>query len=356
MMLMKKKVCLGLLLFGILFFMIATHTIQKGGTRPIYMMLESLASTERSRGSDAQPTHAHTLPTSTMSAPPSTRAKTCGCPTCVSDLGRSDWFDGIYDRYQRPYLINGDNKVDPDALKWWLRLQGSSGNDTLEEVMHKMFSVFSSPQEDWAPQQTRCRTCAVVGNSGKLLGSNNGATIDSNSMVIRMNKAITRGYEADVGNRTTHHIMYPESAVDLAPGVHLVLLSFKLRDMQWLTSALSTGEITRTYMRVKNLVRADKDKVIVVNPAFFKYTHEKWNAKHGRYPSTGMLAIIFALHMCDEVSVFGYGADEQGNWHHYWEKNKHGGAFRKTGVHNADFEADVIHKLHEAGKIRFHTR
>lgn len=60
-----------------------------------------------------------------------------------------------------------------------------------------------------------------------------------------MNKATTRGYEADVGNRTTHHIMYPESAVDLSPGVHLVLLPFKLLDMQWLASALSTGEITR---------------------------------------------------------------------------------------------------------------
>ena len=40
---------------------------------------------------------------------------------------------------------------------------------------------------------------------------------------------------------------------------------------------------------------------MVINPMFIKYTHEKWNMKHGRYPSTGMLAIIFALHLCDEV-------------------------------------------------------
>lgn len=53
-----------------------------------------------------------------------------------------------------------------------------------------------------------------------------------------------RGYELDVGNRTTHHFMYPESAIDLSPGVRLVLLPFKLLDMQWLSSALSTGEIT----------------------------------------------------------------------------------------------------------------
>lgn len=58
-----------------------------------------------------------------------------------------------------------------------------------------------------------------------------------------MNKATTSGFEADVGNRTTHHLFYPESAVDLRPGVHLVLLPFKLRDLQWMVSALTTGEI-----------------------------------------------------------------------------------------------------------------
>lgn len=60
---------------------------------------------------------------------------------------------------------------------------------------------------------------------------------------LRMNKAVTRGFEHDVGNRTTHHFQYPESALDVGPGVSLVLLPFKLRDLEWLTSALSTGEI-----------------------------------------------------------------------------------------------------------------
>ncbi|XP_033995075.1 ST3 beta-galactoside alpha-2,3-sialyltransferase 8 [Trematomus bernacchii] len=169
-----------------------------------------------------------------------------------------------------------------------------------------------------------------------------------------MNKAVTRGFEKDVGNRTTHHFLYPESAVDVARGVSLVLLPFKLRDMEWLTSALSTGEVKMTYMRVKERVEADKDKVLVVNPVFFKYAHERWTEGHGRYPSTGMLALIFALHTCDQVSVFGYGADKQGNWHHYWEENRYAGAFRKTGVHSADFETVIIQQLAKEGKISLH--
>ena len=59
-----------------------------------------------------------------------------------------------------------------------------------------------------------------------------------------MNKAVTTGFEEDVGNKTTHHFLYPESAVDVVGGASMVLLPFKILDLQWLTSALSTGTIT----------------------------------------------------------------------------------------------------------------
>lgn len=133
--------------------------------------------------------------------------------------------------------------------------------------MSQMFKVISPPSLDTKPLPSRCRSCAVVGNSGNLRQAGHGEQIDSHSFVIRyvhlnaaasvqrlrsnppppptfrMNKALTRGFEKDVGNRTTHHFMYPESAVDVDGGVSLVLLPFKLRDLEWLTSALSTGHI-----------------------------------------------------------------------------------------------------------------
>lgn len=52
-----------------------------------------------------------------------------------------------------------------------------------------------------------------------------------------------------------------------------------------------------------------------------------------------------------QVNVFGFGADSRGNWHHYWEQNRYSGEFRKTGVHDADFEAQIIQRLAKAGKI-----
>lgn len=52
-----------------------------------------------------------------------------------------------------------------------------------------------------------------------------------------------------------------------------------------------------------------------------------------------------------QVNVYGFGADSRGNWHHYWENNRYAGEFRKTGVHDADFEAHIIDMLAKASKI-----
>lgn len=288
-------------------------------------------------------------------APPSSDQevkRSCGCDSCVSDLS-SDWFKERFNPEQQP-ILTPNHSLDPQALDWWLSLQRSGNGRSLQEVMSELFSVIAPPPAPHKPRSSLCRTCAVVGNSGNLRGSAHGPLIDSHHDVIRMNRAVMTGFEADVGNRSTHHVLYPESAVDLRPGEHLLLLPFKLRDLEWTRSALTTGDITMTYMRVKGRVSADRDLVLVVSPEFFSYIHHNWTQKHGRYPSTGMTAIIYALHTCDQVSLFGFGADSEGNWHHYWEQNKFAGAFRKTGVHNADFETEIIHQLHKEGKVRLY--
>lgn len=34
-----------------------------------------------------------------------------------------------------------------------------------------------------------------------------------------------------------------------------------------------------------------------------RYVYDNWAEGHGRYPSTGFLTLIFALHICDKVKV-----------------------------------------------------
>ncbi|XP_029613631.1 CMP-N-acetylneuraminate-beta-galactosamide-alpha-2,3-sialyltransferase 2 [Salmo trutta] len=277
--------------------------------------------------------------------------KTCACPRCVGDPGVSDWFDENYDPDISPVWTRDNIQLPADVYYWWVMLQPQFKPHTIQQVLLRLFQVIPgrSPYGSWDP--ARCLRCAVVGNSGNLRGAGYGPTIDGHNYIMRINLAPTLGYEEDAGSHTTHHFMYPESAKNLAANVSFVLVPFKTLDLLWITSALSTGQIRFTYAPVKQFLRVDKDKVQIFNPAFFKYIHDRWTRHHGRYPSTGMLVLFFALHVCDEVNVFGFGADSRGNWHHYWEQNRYSGEFRKTGVHDADYEAQIIDSLAKAGKI-----
>ena len=66
----------------------------------------------------------------------------------------------------------------------------------------EMFRLFQDPEKVFL--EDYCKTCALVTNSGFLIGSNAGKYIDSNQCVLRMNNGPVTGYEVDLGTRTTH--------------------------------------------------------------------------------------------------------------------------------------------------------
>ncbi|XP_020390909.1 CMP-N-acetylneuraminate-beta-galactosamide-alpha-2,3-sialyltransferase 2-like [Rhincodon typus] len=283
---------------------------------------------------------------------PQSLKKTCSCETCISDRGISRWFDVRFNSSIQPQLTRRNENIPQDILLWWLGLQ--SRHPRLSMMYSRLFEVMPKFNPIKNGHSCNCRRCAIVGNSGNLKGSNYGQLIDSQDYVIRMNRAVTKGHESDVGKKTTHHFMYPESAKDLEPNVHLVLVPFKPHDLLWFANVLTNKNFFLTHRKLKGHITADSNKVIIFHPGFFKYVHDEWTEHHGRYPSTGMLALIFGLHICDQLLVFGYGGDRNGNWHHYWENNRLGGAFRVTGVHNATFEMNIITRLAEIGKIQLY--
>ncbi|XP_026101118.1 CMP-N-acetylneuraminate-beta-galactosamide-alpha-2,3-sialyltransferase 2-like [Carassius auratus] len=247
----------------------------------------------------------------------------CACMERCLAASDDKWFAEHFRKDVPPVLSLNNSVLPKHIFNWWQSLQSTKSKANYSQVIKELFSVI--PEEEWYRDAgpSRCRTCAVVGNSGKLLGSYYGPVIDHHDFVFRMNKATVQGYEKDVGSRTTHRVMYPESAIHLDNNTHLVLLPFKTIDIQWITSALTDGSIKRTRFKVIDKLQANKDKVMVMHPAFMHYVHNTWlHIKSRRsYPSTGFLVLIYALHICDEVNVFGFGADDKGTWHHYFEKN-----------------------------------
>ncbi|XP_035536686.1 CMP-N-acetylneuraminate-beta-galactosamide-alpha-2,3-sialyltransferase 1-like [Morone saxatilis] len=272
--------------------------------------------------------------------------KPCACDTCLVE---DEWLLQRANKSAESFL-SAKHNLSEDAFNWWKHLQAERRNYSFyKQTVDKLFQTFPSSPDFIERSPDRCRTCAVVGNSGNLNGSHYGRLIDFHDVIIRMNTGRTKGYEADVGSRTTHHVMYPESAMDLDTTTHLVLFPFKIQDLEWLMKATTTGFSGTSYVPVKSKIKANKDLVMVVNPAFMRYVHDIWLEKKGRYPSTGFMVLVLALHICDEVNVFGFGADRDGNWNHYFEilKNKK----LRTGPHAGMHEHEVILKLKEQQKI-----
>ncbi|XP_072303239.1 CMP-N-acetylneuraminate-beta-galactosamide-alpha-2,3-sialyltransferase 1-like [Eucyclogobius newberryi] len=256
-----------------------------------------------------------------------------------------------YNKSVKPFLTI-DGNLSLKTFIWWKSLQRERGNlKQFKVAKERLFKIFPSRPVVTERHPDRCQTCAVVGNSGNLIGTHYGRQIDTNDIVIRMNFGKTAGYEGDVGTKTTHRVMYPESAMDLDNNTHLVLFPFKILDLQWIAEAFTTGVHGRSYAPVKTKIKANKNLVLVVNPGFMKYVHTSWLLNRGRYPSTGFMTLVLAMHICDEVNVFGFGADKNGNWNHYWEvlHDKH----LKTGVHPGTYEYNLIQELAKQNKVTF---
>uniref|UniRef100_A0A8B9GWA3 ST3 beta-galactoside alpha-2,3-sialyltransferase 1 n=1 Tax=Astyanax mexicanus TaxID=7994 RepID=A0A8B9GWA3_ASTMX len=202
------------------------------------------------------------------------------------------------------------------------------------EVVEILFSLFPDGEQYQDAGPDRCRTCAVVGNSGNLEGSRYGPLIDAHDFVIRMNEGPTEGYEKDVGSKTTHRAVYPESAVEMDNSTHLLLVPFKILDLQWLISIFTTKHITRTYTAVKTSLKADMDKV-----------------SEDRSPIS-LLHIYLNNRRHTGVSVFGFGAKEDGRWHHYYDKRY--AVFQSKGNHRGSLEYNITLKLYEKKWLQFY--
>ncbi|XP_053190125.1 CMP-N-acetylneuraminate-beta-galactosamide-alpha-2,3-sialyltransferase 1-like [Scomber japonicus] len=273
------------------------------------------------------------------------------CDKCLRKV--DPWLKQHLHKSVQPFL-SANYSLPEDAFNWWKRLQLERRNySSYSTTVDRLFQMFPNSPDliESSPNQTR--NCSLVGNSGNLRRSHYGPLIDFHDVVIRINKGHIKGYEADVGTKTTHHIMYPESAMDLDNSTHLVLFPFKIQDLEWLIKAFSTGFYGRSYAPIKPTIKANKDLVMVTNPAFMRYVHDIWLEKKGDYPSTGFMAVILALNICDEVHVFGYGADTDGNWSHYFEefRNKQ----YKTGLHPGSHEYDIIKELAKRKILHFYA-
>ncbi|XP_077336311.1 type 2 lactosamine alpha-2,3-sialyltransferase [Lithobates pipiens] len=165
-----------------------------------------------------------------------------------------------------------------------------------------------------------CKKCVVVGNGGVLRNSTLGKKIDSYDVIIRMNDGPVLGYEDDVGQRTTFRLCYPESifsdSLHYDPNSTVILMMFKPHDVKWLSELLFHRRVsTYGFWRkpAMNLIYKPH-QLRVLNPFILRQVSQNLlnfpsnfpKTEKPKHPTTGIIAISLAFHICNEVHIAGF--------------------------------------------------
>ncbi|KAF5896815.1 alpha-N-acetylgalactosaminide alpha-2,6-sialyltransferase 1-like, partial [Clarias magur] len=195
-----------------------------------------------------------------------------------------------------------------------------------------------------------CIRCAVVGASGILNGSRMGKEIDSHDYVFRVNGAVTKGFEEDVGNKTSVYVhtsfALTQSFIILGKygfkrilhdeGIIYVMIPEGLRDFEWIEGLLEKKRmINGSYKgyRPKTYYsnHFQEDKFYVLHPDFLRYTRNRFMPSkslnssfwHMYRPTNGAFTLFLALHTCDIVDVYGFiTADHSKYPNYYFERSR----------------------------------
>ncbi|XP_070764703.1 ST3 beta-galactoside alpha-2,3-sialyltransferase 3a isoform X1 [Enoplosus armatus] len=213
-----------------------------------------------------------------------------------------------------------------------------------------------------------CKTCIIVGNGGILANKSLGPRIDEFDVVVRLNEAPVKGFERDVGSKTTMRITYPEGAIQKTERYEtqslFVLSAFKALDFKWLRHMVFNQRLRSTdgfWKSVARYVPREPGDMRILNPYFIQEAsfkliglpHNNGQMGRGNIPTLGTVAITMALHNCDEVAVagFGYNMSTPHAPLHYYEKIRMS-AIKESWTHNISKEKEFLMKLVKAGVIQ----
>ncbi|XP_061763719.1 alpha-N-acetylgalactosaminide alpha-2,6-sialyltransferase 1-like isoform X3 [Nerophis ophidion] len=225
-----------------------------------------------------------------------------------------------------------------------------------DEVMPSV-KLIPRPQEplfEPKPGGDGCIRCAVVGNAGILNGSKMGKEIDAHDFIFRMNGAVIKGYESDVGNKTSVYVhtahtittsmsilkKYDNEAIPHDEGIKYVLMPANLRDFQFLGGLLK-GEIVP--------VGQFKNTRFLYSPSLAK---KHWASFR---PTTGAITIFLALHTCDQVDAYGFMTEDHAKYSNYYyeREQKH---VPMVSSHDILMEMKLWKQLHDGKVIRLYQR
>uniref|UniRef100_A0A3Q1INM2 alpha-N-acetylgalactosaminide alpha-2,6-sialyltransferase n=1 Tax=Anabas testudineus TaxID=64144 RepID=A0A3Q1INM2_ANATE len=254
-------------------------------------------------------------------------------------------------------------------------------NDVMASV--KLIPKPNEPLLVPKPGSGGCVHCAVVGTAGILNGSRMGKEIDSHDYVFRMNGAVIKGYEEDVGNKTSVYVHtahaitashywlteYGYTSVPHDEGIKFVLIPEGMRDFEWLEGLMKGERITvGSYINERPRTfyagQYNESRFYVLHQDFLRYVRNRFlksedlNLPHWSIvrPTNGAFTIFLALHTCDTVNAYGFMTEDYKKYsNYYFERHV------KTDVifysnHDYELEMKTWTKLHNKKIIKLYQR
>ncbi|KAK8929001.1 hypothetical protein KSP39_PZI017796 [Platanthera zijinensis] len=209
------------------------------------------------------------------------------------------------------------------------------------EIMPELVELVKRPLDLHAggpDSNHRYNTCAVVGNSGILLNSDHGNLIDGHDLVIRLNNALTNGYHRYVGSKTglsfinsnILHLCARRSGCfchpygDTVPIIIYICQAAHFLDYT-ICNASHKAPLLVTDIRFDMLcTRIVKHYSLKRFAEMTGKPPEDWPKYHDEkmfHYSSGMQAVMLALGICDQVSVFGFGKSTNARHHYHTNQN-----------------------------------
>ncbi|XP_070535182.1 CMP-N-acetylneuraminate-poly-alpha-2,8-sialyltransferase-like [Ptychodera flava] len=234
------------------------------------------------------------------------------------------------------------------------------------ESLNVSRDVYSRFPKEMPYKEKLFKNCSLVGNSGILLHSNCGKSIDSSDFVIRFNLARVRNYSKDTGSKTNLVTCNPSiltanySSVNNTTGA-AKLVSYMKREYGNATvysAAFSYRRYAEPVFNAQDILEDANIKLYYVHSNYIasvkRFFKRERKIKEQR-TSSGLLLLAGALSFCQEIHLYGYWPfpnDPHGKRlnYHYFDKYSW-----MTKKHDMPLEFKLLVDFHNRGILRLHV-
>nr|XP_009940142.1 PREDICTED: alpha-N-acetylgalactosaminide alpha-2,6-sialyltransferase 2 [Opisthocomus hoazin] len=325
-------------------------------------------------------------PSAALEEPKPSRKQPSPCLRSVTARAKADPRFGEIFRFDTPVLM-WDQHFTPQT---WDRLKTRHVPYGWQGLSHAGRGTASAGGSGWGRGAMRGggARCAVVGNGGILNGSRQGKAIDAHDLVFRLNGAVIKGFEEDVGTKISFYgftvntmknslIAYEEygfTQIPQAKDLKYIFIPSDIRDYVMLKSAIQgspvpegsdKGDRPQKYFGLE--VSAEKFKLL--HPDFLQYLTARrlgWGDFEQQGGALRQLAVTelnlgsshWRIHrstVFHGVSAYGFiTANYEQFSDHYYELEKKPLVFYAN--HDMMLEAALWKSLHRAGIMTLYQR